>query len=394
MDDGHGFTLGWGDGPTAAQKVYALVRIHPSAGLDGQMQIQESGWRTRAGRRAVFGHGSGPRLIGTEACGAANGGVLARDLPIQQFLGGRVIRRFFVSQERDQSFLQGPKTAFNFSFGLRAGGDEMGHPQGGKGALKFRRRVPVVGGGSVAEEAQAIGIDRQRQLVLEKEPPKMLKMVPSCIGGHKAGVEQFAGMIVHRQQEGLLLWSLPPLVNGRVVLPQFIQARSLPAAARLGLAQRLGDEVGKAGADKGGDRFPMAFETIANIQFIGDELEIRRVLQRDKVLEELADLRWPIRPMISAGEFGAELGTILQPVGSEPVKVSAADLKLFGRFEGIHLALVEQAENLQQERSGQAFSQLFFSQSKMNPNSPWVEGLRRPPLRSGLLSPSTQGLFP
>lgn|ERR1017187_3408416 len=137
VDDGDGFSLGWGDGPTAAQEVYLLVGINPSAGLDRQMKVQKGGWRTRAGDSAVFGQGFVPGFIGAEAGGAADGGVLAGDLAIQQFLSGRIIMDLFVSQERDQSFLQCAKTAFDFSFGLGAGGDEMSHAQSRKGALKF-----------------------------------------------------------------------------------------------------------------------------------------------------------------------------------------------------------------------------------------------------------------
>ena len=95
----------------------------------------------------------------------------------------------------------------------------------------------------------------------------------------------------------------------------------------------------------------MAFERKADLQFVGDELEIGRVLQGHKILEELANGRRPIRPVISTGESGAKEGTVFEPEGSELVRMSAADLELLGGFEGVHLALVEPAENLQQKRS-------------------------------------------
>lgn len=47
----------------------------------------------------------------------------------------------------------------------------------------------MVGGGSVAKEAQTIGIDGQRQLVLVEESPEMLKMVPRRVRGDEAGQE-------------------------------------------------------------------------------------------------------------------------------------------------------------------------------------------------------------
>ena len=44
---------------------------------------------------------------------------------------------------------------------------------------------------------------------------------------------------------------------------------------------------------------------------------------------------------------------------------------------------------------GEAFGQLFFSQSRVEQiPCPLVEGFRRPSLRSGLLKPSTKGPFP
>lgn len=98
----------------------------------------------------------------------------------------------------------------------------------------------------------------------------------------------------------------------------------------------------------------MPLKPKANIQFIRDKLEIGRVLQRNKIPQELADLRRPIWPMVPAGEFGAELGAVLKPESSESVKVSAADLQLLGGFEGINLAFVELAEDLQQERGAYA----------------------------------------
>jgi len=95
------------------------------------------------------------------------------------------------------------------------------------------------------------------------------------------------------------------------VLPEFIEAGSFPSTPCLGLTGWLGHDVREVGADESGNGLTMAFKTKTNFQFIGDELEVGRVLQGDKVLEKLADFRWPGWPMISAGKFGAELGTVL-----------------------------------------------------------------------------------
>ncbi len=71
----------------------------------------------------------------------------------------------------------------------------------------------------------------------------------------------------------------------------------------------------------------------------------------------------------------------------------ATDLEMVGSFRTVDLPVVKLLEDVLEKGVGETVGQLFFSQFRMNPDCPWVEGLRRPPLRSGLLSPSTQGQF-
>lgn len=72
----------------------------------------------------------------------------------------------------------------------------------------------------------------------------------------------------------------------------------------------------------------------------------------------------------------------------------ATDLEMVRSFRAIDLPVVKLLENVLEKEVGETFGQLFFSQFRMNPDYPLVEGLRRPPLRSGLLSPSTKGQDP
>ena len=44
----------------------------------------------------------------------------------------------------------------------------------------------------MAKEAQAIGVDNQRQAVLEQESAKMLEMIPRGIGGDKDRTQEFS----------------------------------------------------------------------------------------------------------------------------------------------------------------------------------------------------------
>lgn len=113
-------------------------------------------------------------------------------LAIQDNLSGRVIADAFVSQQRYQALLQGAKAAFDFAFGLRARGNQVCHSQSREGALELRRRIPVIGHGIMAKEAQAIGVNDQGQVVLEKEPAKMLEVVPCRVGGNKNRAQEFS----------------------------------------------------------------------------------------------------------------------------------------------------------------------------------------------------------
>ena len=98
MDPGDGGSLGWGNGPTAAQKVYLEVGVDAATQMEGQVQVQQGGGWARPYRRALFLQCLVPSPIGAEARGAADSGILMGDLAIQDDLGGGVIADVFVSQ--------------------------------------------------------------------------------------------------------------------------------------------------------------------------------------------------------------------------------------------------------------------------------------------------------
>ena len=68
----------------------------------------------------------------------------------------------------------------------------MGYAQGGKGALELGTGIPIIGHGIMAKKAQAVGVDDQRQGVLEKEPAKMLEMIPGGVSGDKDRAQKLA----------------------------------------------------------------------------------------------------------------------------------------------------------------------------------------------------------
>jgi len=346
--------------PALAEKVDLVVGVDPSFQVESQMEVQQRCRRTGTRGGALFCQGFLPGRIGAEAGGAANGGILALKFPVEHDLCGGRAADFLIGQDGPQAILQGAEAAFDLAFGLRAGSDQMGYPQRGEGALELGTGVPIIGHGIVAKEAEAVGVHDHRQSVPEKEAAKMLEMIPSGVGGDKDGAQEFAGMIIDGQQQGLLFRGGPPLVDGGIVLPQFIDAGALPATSGFGTTFRLADELGKMGSGEGGHRLAMALETEAGFQFVGHQLEVGRLLEREELLEEGEGFRRPVRPMVAAGELGTEVGALFEEAGAEPVKVGATDLELEGGISGVDQPLVKLLEDLLEKQIGEAFCDLLF----------------------------------
>jgi len=224
MDEGDGGSLGGSDVPASAKKVDLVVGVDPSFQMESQMEVQQGCRWTGTRHGALFRQGFLPGRIRAEAGGAANGGVLALNLSVEHDLCGGIVIDFFVGQNGHQAFLQGSKTALDFAFGLRTGSDQMRDSQSGKGALKLGAGIAVIGHGIMTKEAQAVGVNDHGQGVLEKEAAKMFEMIPGGVGGDKDGAQEFAGMIIDGQQQGLLFMGWPPLMDGGIMLPQFIDA--------------------------------------------------------------------------------------------------------------------------------------------------------------------------
>ena len=105
----------------------------------------------------------------------------------------------------------------------------------------------------------------------------------------------------------------------------------------------------------------MALEVEAGRQFIGGQLKVGRLLRGNEILQELDGRRWPVWPMVPAGEFGAESGTLFQPTGAQPVKVRRTDLEVLGGFSAVDLPAIKQLQDMLEKGTGQALGQLFFS---------------------------------
>ena len=104
----------------------------------------------------------------------------------------------------------------------------------------------------------------------------------------------------------------------------------------------------------------MAFETEAAFQFVGQQLEVGRFLEREELLEEGKGFRRPVWPMVAARELGGEVGTFLKKAGAQPVKVGAADLEVAGGIGAVDEPLVELLEDLLEKQVGESFGDLLF----------------------------------
>ena len=389
VDEGDTGALGWGDVPAPAQKVDLVVGVDAPLYLECQMEVQERGGRAGPQDRALLRQGFFPGVIGAAARRAADGGVLAFHLPIEHALGGGIVADFFIGQEGHQPLLEGAEAAFNLAFGLWAGSHQVGHAQRGEGALELRARIAVIGHGIMAKEAQAVGIDNQRDQVLEKEAAKVLEVIPSGVGRDEDRPQEFARMVIHREQQGLLVLCRPPLVDGGIMLPEFPEARPFPAAPGLGVWRGLADEMGQVGSGKGGDGLAVAVEIEAGGQLIRHELEVGRSLQGEELLEKLDGLGRPVWPVVAARELGGESGAILEEAGAEPVQVSATDLEVVGGVRDVNDPFIKLLEDELEKRVGEALGELrFLIAPSQSHRGRLGEGFRRPSLRSGLLKPS------
>ena len=168
------------------------------------------------------------------------------------------------------------------------------------------------------------------------------------------------------------------------MLPEFARTGAFPAAAGFGPGLGLADEVGKMRLDKSGDRLAMTLEVKAEGQFIGGQLKVGRLLQRNKILQKLAGLRWPVWPMVSAGEFGAESGALFQPTSAQAVKVRLTDLEVLGGFLAVDLPAIKQLQDMLKKGRVRRWANCFFQvqhepQSSLGRGSSSASATLRPP---------------
>jgi hypothetical protein len=115
----------------------------------------------------------------------------------------------------------------------------------------------------MAEQGQTIGVESHGKAVEGKSAAEVLEVVPGGVGRNEDCGQEFARVIIDCQQEGLLVVGGPPLMDGGVVLPQFAQASTFPAAAGFGRGRGRTDQEREVMTGVGGDGLPVAQESEA-----------------------------------------------------------------------------------------------------------------------------------
>jgi hypothetical protein len=174
-------------------------------------------------------------VVGDFASGRVFGGVLAFDFHLEDFVCVFVGVGLGMRQECDEAFLEGAEAAFDFTFGLRGGSNEVGNPDGSQGALELAARVEVVVRGAWSKEAQAVGVNGLGDTEGLENPTEVEEVGPSGVAGDESSSDVEAGVVVEGEQEGLFFGAGPPLVDGTVVLEEFTESGATEAAKGAGL---------------------------------------------------------------------------------------------------------------------------------------------------------------
>jgi hypothetical protein len=96
------------------------------------------------------------------------------------------------------------------------------------------------------------------------------------------------------------------------------------------------------------------------VHFIGDELEIRRVLQGQEAIEEFEDFGSPYLATVAAAGSGLIGGLVLEPGCPQFVEAGAAYVQPGCGAGGVENAAVEVAQDASDELGRQAVDELFL----------------------------------
>ena len=359
VDDRDQFVGDGGHRPVFAEEIQRVVGVEPTWEIEGQVEVQQRHWGHRAMVVAFFLEGSLPGSVGGQPGGATDVVlVVPGDLRLEQGVGRGVGGDLFVGEQGDQAVLEGAEAAFDFAFGRGVGGDAVGRAQRGEGALELGVGVELVGGGGVAEERQAVGVEAGGRAVGFQERTEVGEVRPGGVAGHEGAAEDFAGVVVQRQEEAGVVLGGPPGMRRGIVLPEFADSGALPAAAGLGAAGERRHELGEVLANIGRDGGAGTREVEPAGQFVGQEGEVEGLAVGQDAGQEIVGRRRPRRLVIAAGRLGGKRRLVLQPLVAQAVELGGAEVQALGGGGRIQLAGVEGGEDFLDVERRDAMSEL------------------------------------
>lgn len=233
-----------------------------------------------------------------DASGAAlAGAILTLEFHLENLVGVLRSGDFCVGKEGNEAALEGAETTFDFALCLRSRRDEMGDAEAAQGALKLALWVRAVAAGAETKKAERIGINSLGDAVVFKGAAEVAKVVPSGVCDDETRGDIEAGMIVHREQENLLVRGRPPLMDGAVVLPKFADVGPAKTAVGANARRRSRKKMREVFFEISLNAGACADEAVKSLEFIRHELEIGRAREGQKLLQKSEDVARPERTM-------------------------------------------------------------------------------------------------
>ena len=133
------------------------------------------------------------------------------------------------------------------------------------------------------------------------------------------------------------------------MLPKFsdMSAAETPIGPFLG--RRRWNQVGKVGFDVGFDGSSGTLEVAEPLQFVRDELIVRRTLHRQEILEKIHNLGRPRLAPVATTCLGLIVGLVPEIVRAQLIEPGSAHSQTVCRAERIKHPNVEIFEDLQDE---------------------------------------------
>ena len=408
VDEGDGGFGSGGDGVVCALEIDGVVIVDAALLAEGKVQVEKGRRRhwadaLGAGRDGVLPDGE------RDAPGAAlAGAILTLEFHLENLVGVLRSGDFCVRKEGNKASLEGAETTFDFAFCLRSGRDEMGDAEAAQSALELAFWVGAVAAGAGTKKAERIGINSLGDAVVFKGAAEVAKVIPRGVCDDETRSDIEPGMIVHREQENLLVRGRPPLMDGAVVLPKFADMSPAKTPVGANARRRNREQMREVFFEISLNAGTSADEAVKPLEFIGHELEIGRTREGQKLLQKSDDVARPERTMRATARLWAKGALPSEPGGTEFVETRLCDPELRGGGGSINGGIVKSRENPADKLRRQAMDKLLFSSRHDAPKAVRTRREkhqsgsgpphRRPPLRSvrrcgGPLPPKSHSTF-